>query len=67
MKDRPIMECENEFCIHYSSNKCGYISQWNKTKCDLFEIDPYHPITNKSGIRIDTCPARLKYKRMQGD
>jgi len=63
MIEHPEMVCENIFCINHASNDVGMISEWNKTKCSLFEIDPYEK-KNPEGIRVDTCKARLKYKQM---
>lgn len=64
MTEHPEMECDNEFCIHHAANHYGQISSWNKTKCDFWEIDPYHITNNRTGIRIDTCAARIRYKKM---
>lgn len=60
----PEMPCNNEFCIQHEVMRYGTISKWNKTRCTLFEIDPYEPGKNETGIRIDTCPARLRYEKM---
>lgn len=62
--EHPEMECDNEFCINHKVQDFGTLSEWNKTKCTLFEIDPYEPGKNETGIRIDTCPARKRFKRM---
>jgi len=65
--NHPDMQCNNEFCLHHVLNShvrhVPEISEWNKTQCTFYEIDPYGP-DNKDGIRIDTCPARLRFCRM---
>lgn len=58
------MVCDNEFCQSHVTNNPGGCSGWNKTQCALYEIDPYQKGTNESGIRTDTCEARLKFHRM---
>ena len=68
MELAPDMQCENEFCCHHVTNTPGGVSDWNKTKCSLYEIDPYDPKERTEegleGIRIDTCPARIKFVKM---
>ena len=61
--DKPNMRCENELCIQHEANRFGLISRWNKTRCGLYEIDPYDSVSNPDGVRVDTCPARIRYKR----
>ena len=64
MPDYSEMPCDNIFCIHHTSHNCSCVSDWNKTNCTLFEVDPYSFVDNPNGIRIDNCKARLKYKNM---
>jgi hypothetical protein len=62
-KDAPDMPCENEFCSNHVVNCPDMVSDWNKTRCSFYEIDPYEAERN-DGIRTDTCKARLRFMRM---
>lgn len=54
-------QCDNEFCLHHEVND-NTLAEWNKTKCYMFEIDPYDN-DNKGGFDIKNCPARIRYRK----
>jgi len=62
--DAPDMACDNEFCINHMLNSPGGTEAWNKTQCTLYEVDPYEVGTHETGVRVDTCMARLRFHRM---
>ena len=64
--DQPDMPCENEFCHHHEVNSNGTIASWNKTKCSMYEVDPYEPDVQREfpGFRTDTCQARIRFMKM---
>jgi len=69
MGDTPDMPCENEFCLHYAANEPSMISDWNKTRCSMYEIDPFdaNELREFPGFRTDTCAARQRYVKMWGE
>jgi len=50
--------------MHHISNDPGQISEWNKTNCSMYEIDPFDEKENKTGFKIEDCSALEKFKRL---
>lgn len=53
--------CNNVFCQSHVTHS-GACSDWNKTNCNLYDIDPYNE-DNRTGFRTDTCDARVYFNK----
>lgn len=53
--------CDNIFCLHNVS--LSKLCSWNKTRCEMYEIDPVAK-DNPKGFSVINCPCRLKYINM---